>query len=275
MKSDLNRKKQVAGLLYGLAAGLAFAFLTWGLDFILLARANGAFSWVKFVPGLLACLLCGSLAGWLTITFQKGWLTFLLWTGMALLFSELAIWLPIKISPAIIKVLDGELGSQLMYPYYPEYDQYFWFGFIATVVAAIICGLLENVLIEQALFSTGIISAMLPPAICVICFGLAGIATDSLLNSYLRKPVQVVDALMQYAVDNTGKEVPSAEARAMHLAAVRTIKDYLPRERRLIVQEYDQSLFQIEVLIDFEGIWVECITVSDQVSYCKPLLTTP
>jgi hypothetical protein len=56
MRSEVSHKKQVAGVLYGLAAGLAFAIFAWGLDALQLAAAHGAYYWVKFVPGLVICL---------------------------------------------------------------------------------------------------------------------------------------------------------------------------------------------------------------------------
>ena len=67
MNTETRRKKLVAGLFYGLAAGFAFALFTWGIDAYKLAQANGAFYWVRFVPGLLICLIAGALVGWLTV----------------------------------------------------------------------------------------------------------------------------------------------------------------------------------------------------------------
>lgn len=272
MKAELTRKKQLTGLLYGLIAGVSFAIFAWGIDGFFLARANGAFPWIKFVPGLLICASTGGLVGWLTIRFQTGWLTMPLWIALAWLFARLAVWLPIQGTPLLLRPFDSDLSYQLTYTSHPEFIQYFWFGLIATLIAAVICGLMENVLIEQSFFSTGVISTITPVIICMLCFGLAGLATDSMLNSYLRKPVQVVNELMQFAVDNTGKEVPGDVARAMHLAATKTISDFLPLERRLMVRSFDQSLFQISVLIDFDNKWAECLTISDQVTICQPIV---
>ncbi len=259
------------GLLYGFAAGLAFAFFAWGLDAILLFRAHAAFPWVKFLPGLLICLLTGGLVGWLTMRFQKGWLTIPLWLALAYLFVKLTIWLPIQISPVIIRFFDKQLGDQLVYPVYAEFEQYFIFGFIATAIAAVICGLLENVLIEQSRFSSGKIAAVIPLVICFLSFSLVGNSNDSMLNNFMRKPVRVVDNLLQFSVDNAGKEVAPELARAMHLAALKPIESIMQSKRRLIIQTYDQTLYQMNVLIDFDGYRAECMTVFDQVTVCKPI----
>lgn len=262
------------GVLYGLTAGFAFALFAWGLDAIMLLRAHAAFFWVKFLPGLLICSLTGAFAGWVTMRFQKAWLTIPLWVAMAYLFVKLTIWLPVRVSPAIVRVFDADLAGKLNYQNYPEFNQYFFFGFIATAIAAVICGLIENVLIEQSRFSSGTFAVIIPLVICFLSFSLVGNSTDTMLNSFTRKPVRVVDNLLQFALDNADKDVPKEVARSMHLAALKPIEHQLQNERRLIIQSYDQSLYQMNVLIDFDGNWAECLTIFDQVSVCKPVNET-
>jgi len=120
MKPAVSKRKHVAGLLYGLAAGLAFAVFAWGVDAILLARANGIFTWVKFIPGLIISLLSGALVGWLTARFERTWLSLILWLLQALLFAHLVIWLPIKVAPRIISLFNPALGEFLKYPFHKE-----------------------------------------------------------------------------------------------------------------------------------------------------------
>jgi len=61
----------------------------------------------------------------------------------------------------------------------------------------------------------------------------------------------------------------------MHLAAVKTIKELLPLERTLILSNYDQMLGQIDVLVKFNGNWVKCTTVYNQVTFCKLVFDEP
>ena len=126
MKPAVSKRKHVAGLLYGLAAGLAFAIFAWGVDAILLARANGIFTWVKFFPGLIISLLSGALVGWLTARFERVWLSLLLWLLQALLFAHMVIWLPIKVAPRIISLFNPALGEFLKYPLHNELNQNLW-----------------------------------------------------------------------------------------------------------------------------------------------------
>lgn len=275
MKSEVSRQKQFAGLLYGLAAGLSFAVFTWGIDGFLLARAHGAFPWVKFLPGLLICLPTGALVGWLTIRLHRALLGIVLWVALALLYSQLVIWLPIRIAPEIIKIFHGSLGEYLKYPFYPELRQNLWFGFAIIAVVALINGMLENILVDQALFASSKYGIIVPLLICALSFGLAGNTGDSLLNKNLREPVIVVDALIQFAQDNIDKEVSKEVARSMHLSALNTIQQYIPLDRKLILGNYDQYLGQVDVLVDFEGKWVKCTAIYNQVTNCKLDLETP
>jgi hypothetical protein len=275
MKTSLLREKQFVGMLYGLTAGLAFALFAWGLDAVLLTSAHGALPWTKFLPGLILCPLAGSLIGWLTIRFENHLLAVGLWTLLALLFSRLIVWLPLKVSPYIIHLLDRDLGTYLKYPVYDSLNQNVWFGFAAILIVALICGLLEVNMIEGSLFSSGSYAFILPLLMCFFGFALIGKTSDSLLNEPIREPVVAVDRLLQFALDNIDQDVDGMLARSMHLGATTTIKDYLPLERRLIMSNYDESFGQIDVLVDFSGIWVKCTAIYNQVTYCKPAVNAP
>ena len=275
MDKSLLHSKKFLGMLYGMVAGLAFSIFAWGIDAVLLASSHGALPWVKIVPGLIICLLSGGLVGWLTIRFESHLLALALWVALAVFFSRLIIWIPLKISPYFIRLIDSDLGAYLKYPYYDSLNQNAWFSFGAIIIVALICGLLEINLIEQALFSSGSFAVLVPLLLCFFGFALVGKTGDSMLNQQIREPVLAVDDLLQFAVDNIDQEVPGDVARSMHLGATNTIKDYLPLERRVIMSNFDESIGQVDVLVDFSGIWVRCTAIYNQVTFCKPALNTP
>lgn len=275
MKPKVSKQKQITGLLYGLVAGLTFAVLAWGIDGIQLARAHGAFSWIKFVPGLLVCIICSGLAGWLVVKIQNSLLGVVFWLSVVFVYSQLILWLPIRVAPFLIKLFNGALGNYLQYPYYSELNQNLWFGFAVFAIIGIINGLVENILIDQALFSSSKIAILTPLLVCGLSFGLAGSIGDSLLNKNLREPVQIVDELIQFAQDNYDKEVPPAVAKSMHLGALTPVMQYVTLDRKLVLSNYDQYLGQVEVLVDFEGKWVKCVTIYNQVTNCRPAFEIP
>jgi hypothetical protein len=57
----------------------------------------------------------------------------------------------------------------------------------------------------------------------------------------------------------------------MHLSAVNTISDQINKPRRLFLGQYDEYYSQVNVLIDFGGEWVNCITASAQPVFCEPI----
>lgn len=275
MNPELSRKKQIAGLLYGLAAGLAFAIFAWGVDALLLARAHGAFVWVRFVPGLLVCLLSGALVGWLSMVVQKVWFTFLIWLAQALLFAHLILWLPLKVAPALIKLFNPALGEYLKYPYYPELQQNLWIGFVFIAAVSIVCALLEGILIDQALFSSGKFALIVPLVVAAMAFALIGKTSDTMLNKNLRDPILSVDKVIEYTLENEGKEVPTEVARKMRLYALNQVEKAVTNERKLILSNFDAMIGQVDVLVDFDGQWVKCPVIYNQVSVCSHVFVKP
>lgn len=275
MKAEVSKRKQFAGLLYGLAAGLAFAVFAWGVDAFLLARAHGIFTWVKFVPGLFICLVCGSLVGWLTVLSQRVWVGLILWLGQALLFSHLLLWLPLKVAPVIIRLFAPALGDYLKYPYYPELNQNLWFAFAILAIVSIIIAILENILIDQAIFSSGRYAIVVPITVAILAFSLVGGSGDSMLNRHLREPVLTVDKLVQFAYDNRGKEITPEAAHSMRISALNPVKELVTDQRTLILSNFDQYLGQVDVLVDFDGKWVKCITIYSQVTNCTRIFEKP
>ena len=275
MKPEVSKRKQKAGLLFGLAAGLAFAVFAWGVDAFLLANAHGTFAWVKFVPGLLICLLCGGLVGWLTVLLQSVWISIVLWVGQALLFAHLLMWLPLKITPVIIRLFNPALGDYLKYPYYPELQQNLWVAFVIIALASIIISLLENVLIDQAIFSSGTYAVIVPITVSLLAFSLVGGTGDSVLNKHLRDPILKVDKLVQFALDNAGKEISPEAAHNMRISALNPVKELVTDQRKLILSNFDQYIGQVDVLVDFNGNWVKCTTIYSQVTNCTRLFEKP
>ncbi len=271
----MSKKKQISGMLYGLVAGLAFAIFAWGLDGFMLARANAAYPWVKFIPGLLICIGAGSLIGWLTIRLQNSLLGIVFWLALALLYAQLIIWLPLRIAPFFINIFNGALGGYLQYPIYKGLSQNLWFGFAIIAVIALICGLLENVLIEQSLFSEGDFAILVPLVICFLCFSLGGNSSDSLLNRNFREPLQEVNNILQFASAHIDQEVSPDVARQRRLGSVTPLKQYLNREYTLVLSNFDESLGQIDILVDFNGYWAKCTSIYNQVTNCKLVFETP
>jgi sulfite exporter TauE/SafE len=274
LKIEFERKKLYYGIFYGLVCGFAFVLLAWGIDAWLLMRANNTYSWVKFVTGLVLCVPASGLVGGMTVHYGKHGLSLLFWLLLAVLFSWLVIWLPTDGTAEILRELDPRLFARLNYGDVYNLNQFRAFSIFVIGLAAAICGLLEISLVEQALNSSHASGALMMVVVGVVLFGLAGIASDNLVNDSFREPVQAVNDLIQFAKDHQGEDVPRDIARQKHLSAVSQLSDILNRPRELTLIHYDPYLGQMEILVNFEGTLVQCTTIYGQPTNCNPLTSS-
>ncbi len=275
MSISVHRKKLRLGLLYGLIAGLAFALLAWGVDAFQLAQANAAYFWVKIIPGLAISLVAGSLVGWLTIQFGNHLLAILMWGLLAGLFTWLAVWLPITGSAKIIGWIDPQITHWFDFSKVQDVGQINLISLLVVGILALIAGLLEINLVDQATLSPYIIGRMGALVVCAILLGLGGSAIDHMVNTNFRDPVLEVNSLLQFAQENAGVDVPKATARAMHLSSARNLGSLLQEPRRLFLAGYNQDLGMMDVLVDFNGTPVKCATIYSQPTDCVILSSNP
>lgn len=271
----MKSKKLRLGLIYGLLAGLAFALFAWGIDALLLARANVTFFWVKFLPALLICVLIGGTVGWLTALFDKHGLAILLWGLLAVLYSWLVVWIPITAYPIIIKILNPSLARWFDFSLIQDLAQFRYVGLVVVGFAAMIAGLLEINLIHQALLSPYLFGTITMMLVSVILFGLAGSGTDQLINRNFREPAQVINNLIQFAVDNQGVDVPKTVAWKMHLSAADQLAGIIQNPRKLTLISYDETLGTMNILVDFQGAKAKCTTIYVQPTDCVIITSDP
>lgn len=275
MDPSVIKRKQIAGLEYGMVAGLAFAVFAWGIDGYLLTRAHAAYPWVKFASGLLVCVPAGGLAGWLTMLYKRTSFITFTWIGLAILFSRLVLWNPMWIMPRLIGIFDQAMGKYLNYSETRAISETVWFGSIIVLVVSIGCGLLEKNQINEYVYSRTPKDFLVPMFICATLFGLAGGVSDTLINKKFREPIQALDQMIQFSLDHTDQDVPDEVAQSMNLDAFAGIKGYMSEQRKLIPSSFQPSIDQVDVLVVFKGLWVKCTTVFSRVASCEQAIKTP
>jgi hypothetical protein len=256
-------------LLLGLIAGLAFSLALWGYESILLIQAHVAYPWIPILVGTSLCILVCMLAALLTWFVNKAVLGLVFWVLASRLIAELAITLPLKITPALMMFFEPGLRARL--PVYPMNDTFqTWAGF-GTVWLAIflgILGLLQLTMVESAVPATTSAGRLAPYFVFIPVMVLASVLSSNMINEQLRAPLIATDRLIEFAVDHQNTNVDQATARQMHLSSVSTISGLINRPRRLFLGHYDNYFGQVNVLIDFQGEWVDCTTVSGQPVFC-------
>lgn len=89
------------------------------------------------------------------------------------------------------------------------------------------------------------------------------------MTRQFRKPIVVIDTLLQNGADYYNQEVDKLEARKMHLSIVRPLNDLVLQQHSLTLVDVDGNLSVMKVLVDFNGESALCHTVYSQPTFCE------
>jgi len=267
--SSFSRKRSKRGVLYGLIAGLFFTLAAWGMDAWILFQHDSTLPFLKFLPALLICVPAAVLAGYLTARFEKGWLSLLLWVGLAILFTSLVINIPIKIAPKLTIRLLPELTPLIQFSELTNVGHYWFYGVFAIGFTCILCGILENLLIDQSLASSGAFGSIIPCIVCIVIMTGAGLSGDLLMTSHFREPIVTIDTLLENGATYYNQEVEKTEARKMQLSIVDPLDDLVLHPYTLTLVSTDNYLGLMKVLVNFEGKYALCHLAYSQPTFCE------
>jgi hypothetical protein len=270
-RPELIVKKRLFGLLVGLAGGLAFAVTAWGIDAYTLSAVHAGYPWVKLVPGLVIALVICGLAGWVTMRFENALVGVIAWIIAVFFLARVVTWLSLRLTATIIIWLEPAMQKWLNYPDYGNEGAFTGIVFAVFFMAALIMGALENVLVEQATYSTASGAILVAMLAFALAFGAAGFVADYVINAPFREPLNALDTVIQFALDHQGTEVDGATARRMYLGSLNSIRDLLPRPRRMFIYTFSETFDQVDVLVDFDGQMARCMTIANKPSFCKLL----
>ncbi len=269
MVSSFSRKRTNLGVVYGLIAGLFFTLAAWGMDAIILIRSNVSLPFLKFLPALLICVPTALLAGYLTAKFENGLLSLVLWAGLAVLFTYLVINIPIKLAPWLTTKLIPEFIPVISFEELTNIGHYWFVGILAIGFTCVLCGILENLLIDQRLASSSSVGALIPFIICIVIMTGAGFSGDLLMTNHFREPLVTIDELLQNGATYYDQEVDKLEARKMQLSILRPLDDLVLKPHTLTLVSADNYLGLMKVLVDFDGKYALCHIVYSQPTFCE------
>lgn len=259
------------GLLFGLLAGAAFAFTAWTIDAVALGKAHAYWFWLKLALGGSASLVIGAAAGWLVVRINRTAVTFLLWLLVGVSFGWLAAHVPFEGVSTVLERFAPALATLVRYPFTegPQYRSFL--TLVTTIGIGAFTGLLFWPLVDALRQAGSPVGRLFPAIIWIALFAGAGAVADNMMNKPLREPVVAVDSLVQFVTMHDASAISSKEARELHVAALNGVKDLLPRPRRLMLADYDNTIVMTNVLIDFGGTWAHCSVTAGQLGFCEPL----
>ena len=269
MAGNFSRRRTKLGIVYGLLAGLFFTLAAWGMDATILVRYNYSLPFVKILPALLICVPLATLAGYLTAKFENGLLSLVLWGGLSVLFTYLVINIPIKLVPLLTAKLLPEFIPVIKFDELTNIGHFWFYGIFAIGFSCVLCGIMENLLIDQSLASSSVIGALTPFIICMAIMTGAGFSGDLLMSNKFREPIVTIDTLLENGATYYNQEVDKLEARKMHLSIVRPLDDLVLQPHSLTLVSADNYLGLMKVLVDFNGRYALCHLVYSQPTFCE------
>jgi hypothetical protein len=269
MNSSFSRKRTNLGVLYGLLAGIFFSLAAWGMDAGILMRHNVTLPFLKLLPALLICVPAAIIAGFVTAKYEHGLLSFAVWAALAVLYTFTVINIPIRLAPWLTSKILPEFIPVIKFQELTNIGHYWFYGIFAIGFTCILCGILENILIDQSFAASGPLGAMIPFVICMAIMTGAGFSGDLLMTNHFREPMVMIDTLLQNGATYYNQEVDKLEARKMHLSIVRPLNDLVLQQRSLTLVDVDGYLSVMKVLVDFNGESALCHTVYSQPTFCE------
>lgn len=259
------------GTLYGLAAGLSFALMAWGVDAWLLAKAHWAYIWGRILPGLLISLLLGGWIGALGMKLENAWLRLALWLRWGALLGWMAVWLPWRVTPWLTLRLEPALAPHVVPLEADALVRLTLFCIGLTLPAALLCGALQPALVEQASFSPADGAILLPMVLAMFLLALPGLAADNAVNARVRQAALSLHHSLEFALQSGAADPDPAQARKFSLGAVRPIRERLTPDYRLFHASSDGLFEQNRILVQADGRWSVCLLVAGHLLHCQPV----
>jgi hypothetical protein len=277
MSHQIKQDKLRMGIWFGLAAGLVFSFVLWGLDAIGLAKANAYLPWAKLAMGVLPAVGIFTLAGWLSAKYENGLLSFAFWLVGGFLVYFFACHLPFEGLTLFYKIFKPDLAARIDYSFTRGLSAHTFVTMAICMVASGICGVFFGILSDNAAISASPAGVIVPLIIWSVLFVATATVIDIEIQQRLRDPIVALNALVEKRVDSLTNPVSRIQARKAHLFALNPIIDMIEQPRKLLLAGYDDTLIQTNVLVNFGGDWAECIIIADQsaeppvqqVIYCR------
>ena len=275
MVSEFSRKRSNLGVRYGFIAGFFFTLAAWGLDAIVLTRYHAALPFLKFLPALLICVPTAMLAGYLTAKIESGMLGLVIWGGLAVLYTYLIINLPTKFYPWYLLKFRPEVTTMVHFEELIGLGGYWFYCLFAIGITCLLCGFLENVLLDQGLASSSLLGPQMPFVICALIMLLSGLFGDILMIRDFRKPIVAYDQLLKTAASYYGQEVDAATKRNLRLGTVDILGDLVLQPHTLTLVEIDRYLSLTKLLVEFDDQPAICQAVQSNPTFCKLIELSP
>jgi hypothetical protein len=273
MSTSFLRLRAKYGVLYGLIAGLGYAFFTWFLDAMGLATAHAAYPFVKLMGGLLFTLPVFALVGWLTAKSDSHFLGLVLWAILSLWAFTAAFLAQYDFVPRWYALMQEPVSS-LVKPSIPTYfmAMLLTVGAILMMFAFLIAGLLEINLIESTLASSAVSAQFMSGIVIVMLMALAGSQVDTFTYRNSRLSMQAFHKLITLVASPEGQALAEKTKNLRNFGAVTSLglENLTKPHRFFLIKDMTGDYGTVDLMIELGDSWGKCIASNRDASYCAP-----
>jgi hypothetical protein len=261
-------RRNLTAVILGGLGGLAFACGTWGYDMIVLAVAHAIVPWAKFLPGMLITVLTGGLCGLLTAKSGKLGLVMLIWVIWGTFVTWIAGMIPIYFLEPITILFHPKLAGVIEYPMLNLQVRLFLTFLVMFGLTLIFSFLYQNVL-ESLVVNLHPLNTILFVCVWLVFFIMMGTSIDTIYNQPLRRAAQLTHDSIQTAISHPQELDQGRAALKLGILSMRPMKTVINQPYWTVIKSYDETLEQVQVMVDFSGYWFTCEVGYNTIYVCK------
>jgi hypothetical protein len=271
--TEFLRKRNLFGAIYGLTGGFCFSIVFWGADAIGLASAHASVPFAMFFPGAIICCLVGALLGWVCVKIDRSIVSVLLWVIAAYALVTFVLWLRFAGYQQIMLLFRPDLVGMINYKPPDNFSQYLAMSVIIVGILALICGALENMLVEGALGQSGVGGVVLMVLLCGVLMGFAGNLLSGVVNDDFRNSTRALDKAIHQAISDGQAGVPRSKKRTVVSDILDLGSEVYTKPHRLTLLKYDPFMFvEMHYLVEFGDAQLDCTTIVRKAINCRPII---
>jgi hypothetical protein len=269
---------QKLSLFNGLLIGTALALGSWGQEAARLARVPLQNRYTSLVLSSMALILLCGLAGWFTAwiagRLERNWLTFLIWLGTAGLCTLIIGYQPYLGRTLAEWVADTQAWGLPIYEAQGITNIAVMLGGLAIIIILSVLALLQSTRLEQAVNELGHAGQMNSKTWFILLWPMIFVALAAALTSSAQinpaaEAAFTVHKAIEVAQTAEGDLHQLGIEAGVNYSALNAVREQLTENYTLRIGEIDPQSTQTFVLAEFDnGAWINCHTISDQLTFC-------
>ena len=235
---------------------------------ISLAHAHTVLPWLKFFIGTPVSILFFTLAGLFAIRKDSLPFTMLCFGTAAVLVALLAGHLPYEISDHAMRLVDHDLSRMISLPFHEGALTRTTLTTILNLVVVLFASLFFEYSVSQSYLSDSLIGAVIPLIFFLLFFAVNGYLANDLNNKPFTAPIKNMNSLIQQAQDIQSGRLQLKHEFQSWVNTVLSLEINVQVPYRILVESYDTTFIQLQLLIQFDQTWYRCFMMGDQPFYC-------